>query len=188
MECPFCATEIPEAAVKCPHCREWLDAGAAERARPKPGVHWESDRLCIPRGGVVEAPQCLICGGPDGVKPWTKRFRYSDIILSHYGYVTIPRCSRCRRGMILTTTIGWLVGVIGFFAFPAAGVVLGETIDRRDGGPIGGAGGFFLWLGFLVCLAVWNAIRGISCKYIDDHWVKLKFPKPDVTRRVLPNA
>lgn len=203
-ECPYCATQIPTSAAKCPNCREWLDKNAAARARPGPSIRWDGDKVLFPKGASATPRQCLICGGEDAVKPWRKQFVYTPpwvyivviaallpgailaMIVQKRDTLTLSRCGPCRRRMILMATLGWTIGVIGLFAFPIIGGVLGEMIDKHDGQFAGIMIGLGLWFAFLIFLAIWHTVRGVSCKLIDERSVTLKFPKPDITRRVLP--
>jgi hypothetical protein len=62
---------------------------------------------------------------------------------------------------------------------------VGSANDRRDGGALGAIAGFFLWLVgiFVFKLLIVNRTQPVV-KKIDDDYGHLKFPNPDLTRRV----
>lgn len=208
MPCPVCGETIQRSAKKCKHCREWLDpamraraSGGASQARQ---IQIRGQDVLFPPGAQAPDSPCLICGGEENIRLWEKTFSYTPpwayitlllgllpgaiicSILTKRSARTLPRCGKCRGSMILFNLIGWLVGLGGLFVFPFLGAFVGGAIDKRDGSGTGIVLGFLVWFLAIIVIVVWSSFFARpSCKLIDDDGVLLRFPKPDVTRRIL---
>lgn len=57
--CPYCAENIQPAAMKCPHCHEWLDGRAATQGARQRGCLWTV--LIILLLGILSCAGLLWC-------------------------------------------------------------------------------------------------------------------------------
>lgn len=207
LPCPVCGEAIQRSAKKCKHCREWLDpamrARVAREASPAGRIGISGRDVFFPPGAQAPASPCLICGSEEGVRPWNKTFTYTppwvwitllagvlpaaivQLVVMKRQSVTLPRCGSCRGRMTLYSLFGWFLGLGGLFAFPFLGAFVGAAVDKRDGSGTGIALGFLVWFLVLVALAIFGQFWGLRCTRIDDTGAWLRFPRPDVTGRIL---
>ena len=93
--------------------------------------------------------------------------------------LALPICTPCRSAWTTATAVSWLFGILGLVGCPWAGVYVGNQIDTREGGVLGGLAGFFVWLTILILVQVlWIARTRVSCKLIDEQGTWLALPNP----------
>ncbi|GEM_PF-2043702 len=189
--CQYCAEEIAAAATKCRHCNEFVDGSSLGNR----SASWVGDRLVVPPNGRIASSCCVICGGVESggfkqvdftyVPSWCYLFLLAGLlpgaiictIMQKKSSLALPICPSCRSAWSTATAMSWLFGILGLVGCPWAGVYVGNQIDPRDGGALGGFAGFFAWLiGILLIQVLWVARTRVSCKLIDEQGTWLALP------------
>ncbi len=194
--CPFCAELIPETVKKCAYCHEYLDPSL--RGQYAGGAaYWDGDFLRVPLGGFIRKTHCLVCakGGATTTTPKTFRhiprwawlmlillpFLYIFLILiaiTHERHeIDVPVCWDCHERWTRMSTIFRLYGVMALFAFPIVFMIVGDTLDRRDGGLYGVLAGLLVWGWGLFGLHALGVRKcQPTCRRIDKSGALLRLP------------
>ena len=92
-KCPFCAEEIQDAAIKCKHCREFLDGRSGSISRPLPVAeeekwYFKTSVIIIVLCSVGPLALPLIWFRPQTARGWKIGLTIATLILSWLLYLS----------------------------------------------------------------------------------------------------
>jgi len=87
-KCPFCAEDIQDAAIKCKHCGEFLDASAAPRQKEKLPWYFRTSFIVLAVCSVGPLALPLIWWRPQTSRAWKIGLTIGILVLSWVLYQT----------------------------------------------------------------------------------------------------
>lgn len=177
-------------------------AGAVRGLANRPRFGWRGSHLYLLQGGSLPATHCLICGTPQGLVLKTKKFSWINpllylslcaglwigvvvcLLLRRTWSVATPLCLPCAKRWFLADIAYVLYIVLGLFAFPIAGALIGAQVAEGYGLISGLVAGFLSWLiGLAVLNSTLLARTQLRSAKMDDAGITLILPDPALVRR-----
>jgi len=208
--CAGCGREIALQSVPeggraiCPICNQVVPVPAAVAAAysPASSLRWEGAKMIVPRGAVLPHGNCALCGRSEGVTQISKTFTWLNplaylgllggliplvilaLILQKRESLPVPLCGRCARSWSLSAILFPLGIILGLFALPAVGGIVGNAVNPSDGAAIGAGLGILVWIvGLFVGRYVWVSRTQLIVRKIDAAAITLQHPDPAMIQR-----
>lgn len=100
----------------------------------------------------------------------------------------LPLCRSCGQKWTWIQVFFISFILIGMIAMPVIGVYVGKAMSPRKGAGIGALLGILFWIAGIFAIKFLGVNKNQAIvESIDEDFVRLKFPQPEITRDVLPN-
>lgn len=151
-------------------------------------VTWKGRTAVVDTPADLSGPQCVICGASDDVHVVVKRYRGAPLtaLFRSTEHVEMSLCQSCEDRWTTSQEFYRALFVLGLPGFSILGGLIGDSLHVEYAALFGTIAGFFVWLALLYASRLLFVLpRQVRCLHLEDGELLLRFPDPELTKRVL---